>query len=76
MKNSGVEIIKNWWGNGNILIFWPKATVNAGDGYGLPTDPRLYPPSLVVIWGKRRSRAFKWWFKLVSTTSAGRDNLN
>ena len=24
MKNCGVEIIKNWWGNGNILIFWPK----------------------------------------------------
>jgi len=24
MKNWGVEIIKNWWGNGNILIFWPK----------------------------------------------------
>ena len=74
MKNWGVEIIKNWWGNGNILIFWPKATVNAVDGYGLPTDPRLYPPGLVVIWGKRRSRAFKWWFKLVSTTSGGRDN--
>ena len=44
MKNWGVEIIKNWWGNGNILIFWPKATVNAVDGYGLPTNPRLYPP--------------------------------
>ena len=69
---SEIEISRS--NNFVIVILLLKATVNAVDGYGLPTDPRLYPPSLVVIWGKRRSRAFKWWFKLVSTTSGGRDN--